>query len=461
MPSSAVTSPSRSARRLFSTTLLVGIVCADLACAGRRVAEVSPAEIPEIESVLARDPGNGPLRARYAAALFAAGRCEQAVPEARRARSLVPQDPLAVLVIGQCLESSGDYQQALSEYRNFLTAFPEARGSAAVRAREMLAFRAYSTQLARTALQNEAQLAQQPGDPNTIAVLPLTIAGDTAQYGALSRGLAQIIMSDLALIRRFRLVERIQLNALLDELQLAQAGRVDPATAARVGRLVQAGRLVQGLAAIPPEGQVRLEANVVLPTGEIVGPEVVSGRFRDLLRMEKELVAQLAGRLGYVLSEAERQLIMQNGTQDLVAFLAYSRGLVAEDLGDYQAAAQFYSQAVQADPGFQQARQQYQTTAIASAVQQATPGQVTTVAAQTPPPPATAVEPAASAVASSTADLAGTQGESSTQTTTKQDVSPPPIPAAKTATGDPPTTPTSQGTSTTLTGVIRILFRLP
>ncbi|GIW51843.1 MAG: hypothetical protein KatS3mg081_1198 [Gemmatimonadales bacterium] len=457
-----MTLPSKIVQRLSLTGLLAGVICTGVACAGRRVAEVSPAEIPEIEAALARNPENGPLRARYAAALFAADRCEQAVAEARRARTLVPQDAVAVLVIGQCLERAGNYEQALSEYRSYLTAFPEARGSAAVRAREMLAFRAYSTQLARLALQNEAQLAQQPGDPNTIAVLPLAIAGDTAEYGALSRGLAQIIMSDLALIRRFRLVERIQLNALLQELQLSEAGRVDPATAARVGRLIQAGRLVQGLAAIPPEGEVRLEANVVLPTGEVVGPEAVSGRFRDLLRLEKDLVIQLAGRLGYFLSEAERRLILENGTQNLAAFLAYSRGLVAEDLGDYQAAAQFYSQAVQADPGFQQARQQYQTAATATVVQQAAPGQVTTVAAQPPPPPTTPSEPAASAVASSTADVAGTQAESTVQTTTQQQQQAPPPPVVVGApSSDPPPTTSNQGTTNTVTGIIRILFRLP
>lgn len=441
---------------------MVSLIVSGSGCAGRRVAEVSPAEIPDLETALARNPDNGPLRARYAAALFAAGRCDDAVVEARRARNLVPEDAVAVLVAGQCLERAGQHEQALAEYRGYLTAFPQARGAAAVRAREMLAFRAYSTQLARLALQNEAQLAQQPGDPNTIAVLPLTVAGDTAQYGALGRGLAQIIMSDLALIRRFRLVERLQLNALLEELQLAQVGRVDPATAARVGRLIQAGRLVQGLAAIPPEGEVRLEANVVLPSGEVVGPEAVSGRFRDLLRLEKDLVIQIAARLGYFVSEAERRLILENGTQNLAAFLAYSRGLVAEDLGDYQAAAQYFGQAVQADPGFQQAQQQHQVAASAAVAQQASPSQVTQVAVQTPPPPAPAAEPVTSAASASTGDVAATQGEASTQTSTRQQEQPPPPPAVNNVPGfNPPPTPTNKGTSATLTGLIVIVFRLP
>jgi tetratricopeptide (TPR) repeat protein len=443
---------------------LLAAVVGGAGCAGRRPAEVSPAEIPEIQEALARNPENGSLRARYAAALFAADRCEEAVAEARRARNLVPHDAVTVLVIGQCLEQAGDYAQAVAEYRGYLTAFPEARGAAAVRAREMLAFRAYSTQLARLALQNEAQLAQQPGDPNTIAVLPLTIAGDTAEYGALGRALAQIIMSDLALIRRFRLVERIQLNALLEELELARAGRVDPSTAARVGRLVQAGRLVQGLAALPPEGDVRLEANVVLPTGEVVGPETVRGRFRDLLRLEKDLVIQIAARLGYFVSEAERRLILENGTQNLAAFLAYARGLVAEDLGDYQAAALYFGQAVQADPGFQHARQQYQVTATAAAVQQAAPSQVVQVAAQTPPPPAPVAESTSSAAVASTADVAATQSEASTQTTTRQQqqAQPPPPPALNNVPGfNPPPTTTNKGASETVTGLIRIVFRLP
>lgn len=437
-------------RRSLVSAICVATAVLTAACAGRRVTEVAPAEIPELEAQLARAPDHGALRARYAAALFTANRCDEAVAEGRRAQVLVPADPVPTLVIGQCLERGGQYEDALTAYRAYLATHDQERGASMVRAREMLAFRAHATERARLALQNEAQLAQQPGDPNTIAVLPLEIAGDTVQYGPLSRGLAQILTSDLALLERFRLVERLHLGALLDELALAQGGRVDVSTAARVGRLMQAGRLVSGLAAIPPEGDVRLEANVVLPTGEVTGPEAVTGRFRDLLRIEKDLVIRIASRLGYVLSEAERRMILENGTQNLVAFLAYADGLVAEDLGDFSRAAAFYQQAVRADPGFQAARQQYRAAASAVVAQQATAGQVTTVAQREPPPAEEG--PVESAIASSVGDVAATTSESS---------APEPSGLSQPPAANPPATPRIEGTPSTATGTIRVFFRLP
>lgn len=330
----------RYAITLLFTPLLLA------ACAGQRPREVSPAEIPDLQARLQREPENAALRTRYAAALFANNQCDQAIPEARRLQQQRPADAVAVLVIGQCAEKAEQYESALTTYRGFISQHAEAKGAAAIRAREQLALRAYSNQRARLALQNEAQLSAQPADPSTVAVLPLTIASTDSSYQPLSRGLAQMITSDLSLIQRFRLVERLQLAALLDELRLGQTQRVDPSTVARVGRLVQASRMVQGLATIPPEGQVRLEVSVVQGTGEVTAPEAVTGRFRDLLRLEKDLIVALSARLGYQLSEAERRTILENGTQNLAAFLAYSRGLLAEDAGDFQRAAAYFSDAV-------------------------------------------------------------------------------------------------------------------
>jgi tetratricopeptide (TPR) repeat protein len=424
------------------------------ACLPGKPREAAPAEIPELAARLAREPDNAALRARYAAALFAADQCEQATEQAQLVRQRRPSDAVATLVIGQCAEKAQRYEDALAAYRGFLAEYGEARGSAAIRAREQLALRAFSLAQARLALQNEAQLAAQPGDPSTLAVLPLTIATTDTSLAPLGVGLAQMITSDLSLIRRFRLVERLRLAALLDELRLAQTERVDPNTAARVGRLVQAGRLVQGLANLPPAGEVRLEGSVVAATGEVTAPEVVSGRFRDLLRLEKELVVALAARLGYQLAEAERRLLLENGTQNLTAFLAYSKGLLAEDAGDFQRAAAYFSDAVRADPNFQAARESYQAASVATQVQQASPSQVTAVASQQPPPPAPPENTLNSAVNNSVGDVAGTTADQTKAGQSGQQ-------GGNTPGAAPPPTPRGEGTPSNATGTIRIVFRLP
>lgn len=424
-----------------------------LAACAAPPAPVSPAEISALAGRVAREPGNGDLMLRYAAALLAAERCDTATTVARRGMRLAPLNAVGPLVVGQCLERGERHGEAVTVYRAFLAGHPAGKGVAAVRARELLASRTASVQQARAALAREADLTQTPADPQTVAVLPLHVTGDSS-YRPLSRGLAQMLTSDLSLLQRFRMVERIQLAALLDELQLSQGGRVDQATAVRVGHLVRAGRLVQGLAAIPTERQMRLEASVLLGTGEVSAPASATGRFRDLLRLEKEIVLGLASRLGYTLSEAERRAVLENGTSNLAAFLAYSRALDAEDRGDYSAAAAYYGEAVRRDPGFQAAREGYQAATAAPEVQGAAAGEVTVLAAATS-------EDAGvpdlggtlgSALDNTLHDIAPSQAEQITSITetTQQ--------AVTTTTAQPP--PPSV-VSSTLIGTIRIIFRLP
>lgn len=438
-------------RYTLSASALLGA-----ACLPGGASEVSPQEIPDIEARLESQPNNGKLLLRYGAALFAAGRCDSAATVARRGADLRPADALGPLVIGQCFEQAGEYDQAIALYASFANAHGDARGTPAVRAREMLARRERSTSLAREALAREQELTTQPADANTIAVLPLTVSGDST-YAPLGRGLAQMIISDLSLLQRFRLVERLQIGALLQELRLTEMGGVDPATAARVGRLARASRMVQGLAAIPARGDVRLEASVVQANGQVTGPEFTTGSLPDLLRLEKELVVGISLSLGYQLSLAERQAILENGTESLTAFLSYSRGLLAEDLGDYAAAAIHFSSAVQADPGFELARTQYEAAKAAGTVEGASASQVTTVSQTTVAEPVLGPPDAVlSAMASVVVDIAATQAEQNTgggqsggQTATTTNIA------------TPAPTPASTGTTATVSGIVRIIFKLP
>jgi len=441
----------------FAGVLLAG------ACAPQGPAPVSPAEVDELAARVEREPANGPLQLRYAAALRAADRCDEAIPAARRGMGLAPADALGPLVVGQCLEDGGQHDDAAAVYRDFLAATPEGPGVGAVRARQLLALRAGATASARQALAREAELSQEPADPQTVAVLPVQVVGDTI-YRPLSRGLAQMLTSDLALLERFRMVERMRLGALLDEMALSQTDRVDAATAVRVGRLMQAGSMVQGLAMIRSEQDARIEASVVRGTSEVSDPTRTQGGLRDLLRLEKDLVIGLAERMGYTLSAAERQAILENGTQNLAAFLAYSRALEAEDRGDYQAAAGYYREAVQADPGFTQARDGAAATGMVPDVQLADATQAPvlagegTIAQVAEAIPVETIDPVTSQLETSAVDLAPTtieqttsMGQGSTTGTTNT--------ATGTTASQPP--PPSVVPPATIIGTIRIIFRLP
>jgi TolB-like protein len=337
---------------------------------------------------------------------------------------------------------------AFATYADFAAQHPDARGVGAVRAKAQLALRTQAEQTARQALASESTLTSQPPEPSTLAVLPVTIAGDST-FRPLSRGLAELITSDLAMVRTLRLLERIQIGALLDELKLGQSQRGDPTTAARVGRLLRAERMVQGVASIKADGPVSLSAAVVRGDGTVRSGAQASGTFKQLLDLEKQLVFGLAAQLGIQLTDAERQRILRQGPRNLAAFLAYSEGLEALDRGDYRAAAAAFGASVRADPSFQAAQQQQQAAQAAPAVL-ASGGDVVSVVdaveqLTTPPEPASEA-----ALASAGTDVSPSVADALTQHTGGP-------------TTQPDLTPASQGINslTQASTILRIIFRRP
>src|SRR6266704_2738689 len=419
-----------------------------VACSGGpRPGSVTPAEIPTLRSQAKQQPTNAQIRFRLAAALMAAGRCDTAVVVANAGQMLAPADALGPMVIGGCQEKDGRYDLAFATYTDFANKHPQTRGVAALRALAQLALRTQDTQTAKLALARESTLTSLAPEPSTIAVLPLTIAGDSSLQ-PLSRGLAELLVSDLALVRNLRLLERVQIGALLDEMKLGQSGRADSGTAARVGRLLRAERMVQGVAAITQNGPVRMSATVVRGDGTVRSGAQANGTFRQLLDVEKQLVFGLATELGIQLTEAERQRILRQGPKNLAAFLAYSMGLEALDRSDYRAAAAAFGAATRADPTFQQAQQQQQV-AEAAPVVAASAGDVVTVAA-TATDVTVPVEPAAvGALQQSTTDVSPSPADALTATGITSIASHP--------------TNESQGITSVVSasGVIRIIFKLP
>ena len=385
-------------RQLSRVTCVVALG----ACAGTpRTGSVAPAD-----------------RFQLAAALAAAGRCDTAVVVTAAAQALAPADVRGPLVLGACQEQAGRFDDAIATYTDFAAQHPGARRVAALRAKAQLALRSAAERSARQALAREAELAQQPPQTATVAVLPLVIAGDSSVQ-PLSRGLAELITTDLAHIRTLRLLERLQIGKLLDELEVGQSERTDPATAARVGRLLRAERMVQGTAIIPPNGNATMQlsatvvtaAGVVRPVGQVTGP------FRQLLALEKQVVFDLAGQLGIALTEAERQEILRQGPKSLAAFLAYSRALDDLDRGDYDAAARDFGAAAHADPSFQAARQGQETAAATPAVQQAGAGGIMSVVQSFEPitAPSEALGAAGGLLTTTTLDVVPATGDVITQ----------------------------------------------
>src|SRR5437899_13019548 len=110
-----------------------------------------------------------------------------------------------------------------------------------------------------------------------IAVFPFSNGGSYGQgkedFDALERGIAGMMISELAQNPAARVVERQEIQRIIDEQNLVGQNRVEPQTAAKVGKLVGARYVVAGTF-IDFYGDFRLDARLVnVETSEIVKVE--------------------------------------------------------------------------------------------------------------------------------------------------------------------------------------------
>jgi TolB-like protein len=205
-------------------------------------------------------------------------------------------------------------------------------------------------------------------------VLPLRFNGADSSLIPLERGLADLLITDLGRAPSLTVVERDQMQALLAEISLSTSGRIDNATSLRAGRLVRAGRVVQGSITPLGNGSVRVDAAIVdVPTTQALKGVSAGDRLEQIFTIEKRIALGIFEALGITLTTAQRALVDERPTRSLSAFLAYSRGLQEEDAGQFDRAAQFFREASRLDPGFSAASTRSERAQAASASIAATP----------------------------------------------------------------------------------------
>lgn len=283
------------------------------------------------------------------------------------ARKLDPKDGVSALYAGLAAEKLNDFAGAKDAYNTYLQVGKTRSVRNDIRARLVALSRAELRAAAKAAIATEANIAPDAGNPRAVAVLPMTFSGTDQSLAPLSRGMSDLLISDLARSPELQLLERDRVQAMVDEIALSQSGRTDAATSVRAGKLVRAARVVQG--AITQTGARNLTVNAAVmqvATSQQQGRDVTSSDVLDqIFAIEKNLALGLFNELGVQLSAAERAAIEQRPTRSLQAFLAYSNGLVAEDEGRFGDAARFYDQARSIDPGFGAALQKAQSARAA------------------------------------------------------------------------------------------------
>jgi tetratricopeptide (TPR) repeat protein len=357
--------PETGLRRRRWWALLAPAALAACAPAATTGSGAASAPLPQLEARAAADSSDTGSLLRLASAYRDAGRKEDALRVLQGVVSRQPDNGDAVLLLGLTDEDLGRYDEARPLYEKYIEVGRSEPVKRDLRRRLVLLHRLALQQSVANAVKEEQASAEVPSRPGTVAVFPFQLVSADSSLQPLGRALAELLTTDLAQTPRLTVLERTQLQLLIDELKLDAGGRIDPATAARGGRLLGAERVVDGTVS---GGEQRLQlAAAVVPVGSgVVAPgapgaggvvpltaEDALSRFFD---MEKQLAFGIYGSLGVELTPAERERVNQRPTENLQAILAYGRGLEAEDRADYALAFRYYTRAVQLDPNFAEAR---------------------------------------------------------------------------------------------------------
>ena len=337
-------------RRLFPVLFLLALVTG---CASRPAGNA----ITRLEARRDANPNAAKTLRALGIAYYRAGRYADAQRVLGRANELAASDGVTALYLGMAAEETGDFATARGAYESYVRHGRTSRVRSRLRGRLALLARRQLEADAKAAVAREASLAGTPGSPRTVAVLPLDFAGRDSSLAPLGAGLSDLLITDLSRVSQLTVVERQRLDALLDEVNRSASGRVDSATAVRSGRLVRAGRLVRGTITQPDGRALRADAAVVdVATARTAGPVNADFTIEAVLDAEKRMVFAILQQLGVTPTPAERAVIEQRPTKSLAAFLAYSRGVAAENAGRWDDATRHFGDAVRQDPGFSTAR---------------------------------------------------------------------------------------------------------
>jgi len=345
-------------RRKFSlTALLLSVALSSCVSSG------SGRSIARLEQERSATPASFAVNRSLGIAYYEAGRHTDARAALETAARLEPKDGTTALYLGLAAEELGDLDAAKRAYSRYLDVGRVSRVRRQLEGRLAALTRRELTEYAKGAIRQEHALSAVGGSPTTVAVLPLRFSGSDSSLRPLERGFAELLTTDLSRSSKLTVVERARIQALLDELALQGAGRTDAASNVRAGRLLRAGRVVQGSILQVGSSQLRVDAAVLdVPTTEVRGTAQGEERLDQLFDLEKRIALGLFDQLGVTLTVAERNAIEQRPTRSLAAFLAYSRGLTAEDDGRYDEASRYYRDALRIDPGFGAAQQRNRET---------------------------------------------------------------------------------------------------
>nr|MBF0221990.1 tetratricopeptide repeat protein [Desulfobulbaceae bacterium] len=334
--------------------MLLLVACGAGMQAEMKIAQGNYAEaIPLYEKALQSDPDSVNHGNKLGFAYLKTNQLDQAIEQFDRILDKDPQNSYAILYQGMAYLNKKDFDKTLALWQNFKDDEKPVVEQEINRLMTIVMM-AQNQRTARQALQTEEKLANIDLDTSTIAVVPFIDLTEDHSLQAFSKALAAMITTDLTKINQLKVLERGQIQALLNEMKLGQSGIVDEKTAPRIGRLLKAENVVVGnLSKGSIQTTLSLATASAGDTKGSVSAKVDVDKFYELPSL---LVQNVAKIMQIQLGEAELAAITTPHTKNFKAMVHYGSALNALDEGNWEKAQDFFALAIKEDPIFMLAR---------------------------------------------------------------------------------------------------------
>ena len=233
-----------------------------------------------------------------------------------------------------------------------------------------------------------ASLAKAQENRPVVAVLYFdnnSIGKDRADYDGLGKGIADLLVTDLASNPRMRVVERERVQKVLEEQNLVKAGAIDQNTAVKLGKILGAQYMITGGFLSDSKGNMVLTSRAInVQTSEITNPARVQEKTDDVLG----LIAKMSSKLNEELklpalapqrtsdaspagtksgsspshtpaSKSSSGAAVKPVKLDVRTALLYSTALEEQDNGHPEKAAELYKAVLTKFPDFEPAKANY------------------------------------------------------------------------------------------------------
>jgi TolB-like protein len=259
--------------------------------------------------------------------------------------------------LGSVYLNEGKKEDAILEWERYLSMAPMDSKFIAVREHLTILKLNYLEEFAKNAVKQVDSISgdQLQIKENTVAVLDFKNSG-ALEYNAISKGLAEMIITDLLKVPELNVVERIKIQALIQEIRIGMTEVVEEKTAPKAGRMLLAKNLIWGEYAVENSKKLKISTTVTeILDSTNLGKAEVEGPVSEFFNLEKELVFSILEALGFKeedLSPSVKKSIRKIQTKNFDAFLNYSKGLDYIDQKDFYKANEAFHTAVKSDPGF-------------------------------------------------------------------------------------------------------------